>query len=357
MSLRAALRARIQASGPVNLEDFMDMVLGHPVFGYYPTRDPLGAQGDFTTAPEISQIFGELIGLWAADVWMKMGRPDPVLLVECGPGRGTILADAMRAARVVPEFCKAIRIHLVETSPALRAHQAHTLRDFAPVWHDRPEDLPPGPMILIANEFLDALPVRQCVRTTSGWAERHVDLDGPEDFRFVLRPADPQTIEALPAPCRAAAPGEIVEFSPAREAFAKHLSARLVRSNGAALLIDYGHASSAPGDTLQAVRAHRFAPVLKDIGNADLTAHVDFARLAEGIHPTGVSIAPIVSQGAFLTALGGAARLEALSRKNPGQAESLQSAYRRLTAPNEMGDLFKVMAVWHGLDALPEGFS
>lgn len=335
----------------------MDVVLCHPEFGYYTTRDPLGADGDFTTAPEISQIFGEMLGLWAADIWVKMGSPDAVKIIECGPGRGTLLADALRAARCAAGFCETLQVHLVETSPALRARQGQALSGFSPVWHDRFDTLPPGPTILIANEFLDALPVRQCVRTGSGWAERHVDVDGDKGFRFVLSSADTQTIESLPLPCRMAAPGQIVEFSPARENFVADVSARLAASGGAALFIDYGHGASAPGETLQAVRAHRFVPVLEGVGNADLTAHVDFARLALCAGKTGVSVSPLVAQGAFLTQLGGDARLAALCEKNPGRAHALKTGYDRLISPHAMGELFKVMGLWHGLKAPPEGFS
>lgn len=356
LNLRAVLRARIESSGPVDIGTFMEIALGHPK-GYYATRDPLGARGDFTTAPEISQIFGEMIGLWAADVWDKIGRPDPVLIVECGPGRGTLLADALRAAQVLPGFCRAAHVHLIETSPVLRACQSRALKDFIPVWHEELGTLPPGPAIVLANEFLDALPIRQLVRMESGWAERFVDADGADGFCFMLRPAAPETIESLPLPCRKTAPGQIVEIAPVREAFVTALSERLLVGGGAALMIDYGHLSSGPGDTLQAVRAHRFAPVLEDIGEADLTAHVDFERLALGARAGGVQVGQLVEQGDFLRRLGGPARLEALCRSNPERAEELRSGFHRLSAPEAMGRLFKVMALWHGLKTPPEGIS
>jgi NADH dehydrogenase [ubiquinone] 1 alpha subcomplex assembly factor 7 len=341
----------------MDIGTFMQTVLCHPELGYYTTRDPLGATGDFTTAPEISQIFGEMIGLWAADVWMKMGAPPHVLLAECGPGRGTLMADALRAARKIPPFAQALRVHLIETSPTLRAHQARALADADPVWHGGLEDLPAGPLILIGNEFLDALPVRQFERAAKGWAERCVGAGTDGSFFFEAVPVGAGALRDLRLADTTFAQGTVVERAPAREAFVETLAARLREEGGAALFLDYGSARSGTGDTLQAVRAHRPVPVLEDIGQADLTAHVDFEALAHGAARGGATVGPIVDQGMFLHALGGQARLAALCRVNPSQADDLRAGYERLSATHAMGRLFKAWSLWHGLTAPPEGFS
>lgn len=340
----------------MDIGTFMEIVLCHPAFGYYTTRDPFGAGGDFTTAPEISQIFGEVMGLWLADAWVKAGRPDPILLVECGPGRGTLMADVLRATRKIPGFSNAARVHLIESSPFLRARQAEALADFTPVFHDRIERLPTGPVFLIANEFLDALPVRQYRRTESGWAERRVTLDDAQHFRFVEE-ASPEDNEALSDRARTTTPGAMVEISPAREDFLLHVANRVRQAGGAALFIDYGSERSGFGDTLQALRAHRPVDVLDCVGEADLTTQVDFEPLVRVARTADVQVAPVVDQGLFLTRMGGALRLEALCRARPDRAQDLRAGFARLTAPEAMGRLFKVLGLWHGLDGFPEGFS
>ena len=281
--LTRILGTRIKLGGPITIAEYMAEALGHPEHGYYRRRDPLGAAGDFTTAPEIGQAFGELLGLWCADCWEQMGRPRPVRLVELGPGRGTLMADALRAATVMPGFRQAIDLHLVETSPTLRARQRQALGDAAPAWHDRFETVPAGPMLLIANEFFDALPVHQFQATAAGWRERLVALEaGGDGFRPALASA-PSPAAALIAPNLDPAglpPGSVVEVAPAGIALAGAIGARLTADGGATVIIDYGHAASAAGDTLQAVRGHRRHPVLAEPGAADLTAHVDFAALA-----------------------------------------------------------------------------
>jgi SAM-dependent MidA family methyltransferase len=305
---------------------------------YYATRDPYA---DFTTAPEISQVFGELLGLWAAVVWQSMGAPDPVILAESGPGRGTLMADALRAiGQTVPAFRRALPVHLVETSPRLRAVQAALLPDAT--WHERIETLPSGPLLLLANEFLDALPIRQQVETATGWAERYV-VGG----RFVLVPDEPPN-----------ASGEVVEFSEAACAVVRHLAARLVREGGAALFLDYGPETSQPGDSLQALRHGAPVDPLADPGSADLTAHVDFPALATVARAAGAAVHGPIPQGLFLTRLGLYPRAQRLARGQPWcRAAELIEAAQRLAEPERMGRLFKAFAVTDPRLPVPPGFA
>ena len=337
------LRRRIETQGPLSVADFMEDALGHPRFGYYMSRDPLGAGGDFITAPEISQMFGELIGLWCVVQWRSMGAPDPFHLVELGPGRGTLMADILRAAEgAAPDFTGALALHLVETSPVLRAAQAKALAPVrpGPAWHERFEDVPEGPLIVIANEFFDALGVRQYERSREGWRERLVDLQG-DGFCFVLSP--PLTPPPpLPPGLGDLSDGDVVEVSPAGQEIAAAIGGRLAASNGAVLIIDYGHAESALGDTLQAVKGHAYHGVLDSPGEADLTAHVDFAALSQAAAGA-VTYGPM-GQGAFLEALGLGARAAALTRGAiPGQVREIAAARARLSG--SMGELFKVMVL------------
>ncbi|HZT52012.1 MAG TPA: SAM-dependent methyltransferase [Stellaceae bacterium] len=340
------LQERIAAEGPIGVDAFMEAALFDPRWGFYANRDPLGARGDFITAPEVSQVFGELIGLWLADLWQRTGAPEPLILAELGPGRGTLLADALRAARAVPGFRRAARLHLVERSPVLRRRQAEVLGDAAPEWHTDFASLPPGPLFLVANEFLDALPVRQFVRLGDGWHERRV---GWRAGRFVFVTASsPCRDHAIPAALADAPLGSLCETRPAAAALAHALGARLAASGGAALLVDYGHVASACGDTLQAVRRHRTHAVLDEPGTADLTAHVDFAAFAAAAVAAGVKAWGPVAQGAFLRALGIVARTEALTAAaRPEQARLLASGTRRLVDPAAMGGMFKVLALTH----------
>ena len=275
-ALGRALAARIRAAGPISLADYMAEALTHPSLGYYRRDDPLGASGDFTTAPEISQMFGELIGLWLVDAWDRLRRPDPVVLVELGPGRGTLMTDALRALKLRPELGAALNLHLVESSPGLRERQAAALAAATPQWHDGFETVPPGPLLLLANEFFDALPIRQFERTRSGWCERMVALDDAgERFGWVLAPPSPAADALLSAAQREAPLGAIAEISPAARGLAAAIGARLAAAPGAALIVDYGYDRSAAGDTLQALKRHAPADPLCDPGETDLTAHVD----------------------------------------------------------------------------------
>ena len=327
----------------MTVERYMALCLGHPVYGYYRTRDPLGARGDFTTAPEISQMFGELIGLWAAEVWRAMGEPSPVRLVELGPGRGTLMADALRAARALPAFRSATAVHLVETSPALRARQEAALAPAgAPVsWLGDLAEVPDGPAIVVANEFFDALPIRQFIGTERGWCERLVGLsEGGLAFGLAPEPAGD-----VPLPVR---PGAMLEWPAAGVAVMGRLAARLAAQGGAALVIDYGHARSGFGDTLQAVRHHAYADPLADPGEADLTAHVDFALLASAGRSAGATVQGPLPQGDFLRALGIDSRAATLKRRaTPAQAGAVDAAVARLagTGEGQMGELFKVLGL------------
>jgi NADH dehydrogenase [ubiquinone] 1 alpha subcomplex assembly factor 7 len=340
---------RIRRRGPLSVAEYMELALAHPQHGYYRTRDPLGRQGDFITAPEISQIFGELIGLWCADTWERMGRPDPVLLVELGPGRGTLIADALRAAEVRPAFRRACRIHLVEMSPVLRAAQKTTLGD-TPSWHETPETLPEGPpLLVIANEFFDALPAHQFLRTEKGWRERVVRLDASGDglsFGLAERPTKAQVL--IPSRLDEAPVGTHWEVSPTALVIAGQLARRIAHHGGAALAIDYGHVLGGTGETLQAVRGHQRHEPLAEPGTADLTTHVDFAALADAAATAGAVCHGPVTQRAFLRALGLELRAAALVKAaSPAQAPLVESGARRLIEPGGMGTLFKALAIAH----------
>jgi len=338
------LADRIRREGPLTVREYMRLCLTHPEHGYYRSRPAVGAAGDFITAPEISQVFGELIGLWAAEVWTAMGRPAPLRLVELGPGRGTLMADALRAvAKVAPDFRAAIALHLVEINADLRRQQAAALMKLpgaaaSPQWHETLADVPNGPLIVIANEFFDALPIRQVVRTADGWRERMVTYaDG--SFRFAEGPR-------VNGPAITAEIGAIVETSPDGGALAGAIGARLVADGGAALIIDYGPAAPGLGDTLQAVRAHEKVSPLAEPGAADLTAHVDFAGLTTAARAAGAAAYGPVPQATLLNRLGIFARAATLlQHATAAQAGRIESGVRRLIEPAEMGTLFQAIAI------------
>ena len=357
--LAHTIRSMIAAEGPMPVARFMALALGHPRYGYYVTRDPLGADGDFTTAPEVSQMFGELLGLWCAEVWRLMRMARPVRLVELGPGRGTLMRDALRASKVTPEFRSALEVHLVETSPVLRAAQRATLA--APgvplVWHERPESLPDGPLLVLANEFVDALPVDQFVKAEDGWHERRVGVGADGQFDFVLAPPTlPGFEDRLPPRLRRQPPGalwERREHGPLSE-----IARRIALFGGAALVIDYGHARTSFGNTLQAVRAHEYADPLLDPGEADLTAHVDFEALAAAVKQRGARAHGPVSQSVFLRRLGIELRAERL-RRSAGAIDraAVDAALARLSGPAPgMGELFKALTFTHRDLPRPPGF-
>jgi NADH dehydrogenase [ubiquinone] 1 alpha subcomplex assembly factor 7 len=344
--LGAELVEYIRHEGPISLARFMALALGHPRYGYYVTRDPLGHAGDFTTAPEISQMFGELVGLWAAQAWSAAGRPVRLALVELGPGRGTLMVDALRAiARALPDLLTALSLHLVETSPVLRQAQASRLALHCPTWHADLSTLPRGPTIVIANEFFDALPIRQFVHVAGLWRERLVGL-AENRLAFGLS-SEPATMPGLPS----APDGAVIELAEASAAIMGAIARRIARDGGAALVIDYGHLESGFGDTLQALSRHGFADPLDRPGEADLTAHVDFAALARVAAGEGARIEMMMNQADFLDSLGvreRAARLR--QRASPEGAAATDAALLRLTdrAPRGMGGLFKVLGLSGG---------
>lgn len=333
MPLERIIQSEIAQSGPMPVSRFMQIALQHPEHGYYTTRDPFGVAGDFTTAPEVSQMFGEMIGLFLAQTWMDQGAPVTFTLAELGPGRGTLMADVLRATRGVPGFHDAAQIALVETSPTLRAKQAATLHGHTPTWHDSVETLPDAPLFLLANEFFDALPIRQFVRDAQGWRERMIGVQNGA-LTFGLSPT--QDMPSIDALFPGTAPDTLVEYRPA-EAIMAALTPRL--THGVALIIDYGDWDGT-GDTLQALHSHKMIPPLTQIGDADLTSHVNFSHLARWATPLRADFTP---QGAFLERLGITARAQSLARQPGG--EQIAKQHHRLTHSSEMGTLFKVLAL------------
>ncbi len=321
----------------------MTWCLADPADGYYIKQDPFGRGGDFITAPEVSQLFGELIGGWLADAWRRIGAPSPVNLVEAGPGRGTLMADILRVASHQPGFRDAVQVHLVEISPVLRTVQQETLENCTANknWHDSLDSVPDGPVLLVANEFFDALPIRQYVAGASGWRERRIGLTDTGELTFSLGPG---TLDLPKAP-----EGSIAEISPASLAVMERIADRIGRYGGAALVIDYGYSGPATGETLQAVRKHDYVGVLADPGDADLTAHVDFAALERACGDCDVTCHGPIGQGEFLLALGLLERAGQLGHgKDETVQKSVQAAVERLAGPDQMGELFKVMAVTSG---------
>jgi SAM-dependent MidA family methyltransferase len=358
--LDAEIRRRIEAAGPMPVGQYMSLCLTHPDYGYYVARDPIGAQGDFTTAPEISQMFGELVGLWAAAVWHQMGEPPLLHLVELGPGRGTMMLDALRAAHAAPQFRAALHVHLVEISPALMKRQQQALHGVGvPVeWHRALEETPEGPTIIVANEFFDALPVQQAVMCADGWHERVVKIGEHGKFQFSnARDPIPLFDQMLPASVQDAQIGEIFEWR--ADQIALELGRRVMHGSGAALVIDYGHSESAVGDTLQAVGAHAYADPLSEPGLVDLTAQVDFQALALAVESMGAHAQGPVMQRDFLLGLGVGTRAQALKRgAPPAKAAEIDAALARLTSDERtgMGRLFKVIGFAHPKLGLLPGF-
>lgn len=333
-------------NGPVSIADYMAAANGH----YYASRDPLGAAGDFTTAPEISQMFGELVGIWCADLWDRAGRP-AFRYVELGPGRGTLAADALRAMRRFG--CAPIGVELVETSPALRTTQLSCVPDAA--HHDAIETLPgDAALIVVANEFFDALPIHQFVATPDGWRERLVVRDGA---RLVTQHGDAPVDAEIPPLLRAQPVGTVVEASPASAAIMHGCALRIARAGGAMLAIDYGYRGPVPGDTLQAVSRHRYADPFERPGEVDLTAHVDFTALTEAARAGGLQTAGPVGQGLWLQRLGIDARLQSLIAASPTRAEELERQRHRLVEPGEMGELFQAFAAFAPTWPTPAGFA
>lgn len=353
--LAAQLKARIKADGSISVEAWMDACLSDPQYGYYMTRNPFGRLGDFTTAPEISQMFGELLGLWAGVVWQQIGAPLKVRLVEIGPGRGTLMKDALRALRGVPGAMDAFDVHMVETSPTLTKMQKTSLKD-APcdvAWHADMATVPPGPAIILANEFLDALPIRQYIQS-SGWHERVVALDGDQ---FVFELGDRVDDIIIPEKIRTSPGGSIYEDAPIVRAAVQSIADRVASDGGAALIVDYGYTEHAIGETLQALSKHAYADPLENPGKHDLTAHVNFAAVGMDAEAAGARVWGPIEQGAFLERLGIAARAASLLvNATKEQAQDIATARRRLVDADAMGRLFKAIALTHPDSAAPPAF-
>ena len=355
-ALEREIRSLIETQGPIPISRYMALCLAHPEYGYYTTRDPFGTDGDFTTAPEISQMFGELIGIWCAEAWRLMGSPARVALVEAGPGRGTLMKDALRAAKVMPGFLNAAELHLVETSPVLQERQRENLRGVVPAiaWHGETKTLPDIPLLVIGNEFIDALPIDQFEKKAGRWHERKIGLGADGGFAFGLDPAPlPDFEQQLPERLTPAPNGAVFErrdLTPISE-----VVSRIGKHGGAAILIDYGHAESGFGDTLQAVSGHDYAEPLETPGEVDLTSQVDFEALAALSRNNVRAIGPI-SQRNILTQLGIEARTEILQRNARDEMrDEIGTALTRLIGPTPgMGELFKALAFAHrDLPALP----
>lgn len=346
--LQLEIQRLIKSSGPMPVWRYMELCLTHPQHGYYVSRDPLGREGDFVTAPEVSQMFGELLGLWTAAVWKSIGSPSLLRLVELGPGRGTMMADALRAVRVLPPLFQALHIHLVEINPVLREKQQMALSGAPNVsWHDSLDDVPEGPAVILANEYFDVLPIHQVVRRETGWHERVVNLDDSGKLLFESA-ADPipRFDVLLPPLVRAAPVGAVFEWRPDAEMM--KIAARVRDQDGAALIVDYGHVRSDAGDTFQAIARHSFADPLKFPGQADVTAHVDFQALARAAEDVGARVHGPVTQGEFLKRLGIETRAATLMAKaTPDMSAAVSAGLKRLTDSGRggMGSMFKVMAV------------
>lgn len=350
-SLENIILAQIRRFGPMSVADYMTLCLLHPEHGYYIRRDPLGAGGDFTTAPEISQLFGEMIGLFLGQCWMDQEKPERFILAEPGPGHGTLMADILRVTKAIPGFHEAAEVYLIEASPTLTKIQEQTLSGYSVHWAKRIEDLPDLPIFLVANEFFDALPIRQYIRSKDGWQEQMI---GEKDGRLVFGLAAPLPVEALEDRMPDVQEGRVVETCAPALGLVETITRQISRKGGVALVLDYGDDTST-GDTLQAVQRHRKVDPLESPGEADLTAHVDFAALARSARD--VSVTKLTAQGVFLERLGITARAQALAAGLSGEKlESHIAAHRRLTHPEEMGTLFKAIAFYHLEAPLPPGF-
>ncbi len=345
-TLKDKIRQRISGEGSLSVEAYMELCLTDPDFGYYVTRDPLGKPGDFITAPEISQMFGEVIGAWCAHMWVELGQPSEFALVEPGPGRGTLMNDVLRTANLLPGFQEAARVFLIEASPVLQVQQKSRLEAFADhiEWRDEFSTLPAMPMIMIANEFVDALPIRQLQRSATGWAERGVGID--DDGKLTWATLDGPDLEPLvPPSLRKLGENTIIEISPQRNGVAAMIGQHLNQHAGAALIIDYGYDSVMPGNSFQAVKSHEFADPLEDPGNADLTAHVDFSSMAKAASAAGGKVWGPLPQGTFLQELGITPRADQIMAANPDRKERIGRDLARLTASDQMGMLFKAMVI------------
>ncbi len=353
-ALLEIIKARILTEGPMDLGEYMALCLSHIEHGYYMTRDPFGVGGDFTTAPEISQLFGEMIGVWLADVWAQMGKPSEFVLLECGPGRGTLMADILRSTKKVSGFHEAAQVHLMEISPVLIESQSKTLTGYDTRWiSDLTQLDSASPVLVVANEFLDALPVRQLERKGAEVFERMVSLLPDQSLGITLKPMDGNISPYV----RGGSDDGIIEISPVLNQFMRSIANLLRKQKGAALFIDYGHVKTGMGDTIQAVKSHRFESIFDTPGHVDLTAHIDFENVKNIAKAEGCTTHGAVSQGGFLRALGIEVRAHMLKLGvSDEQAEQIESGLNRLIDTEQMGILFKVIALCDDPKITPAGF-
>lgn len=353
----------IREVGSIDIARYMELALYHPEHGYYMTRDPFGVQGDFTTAPEISQIYGELIGAWVADCWMQMGSPRQCQIVECGAGRGTMMADILRATRHVTGFHDLVQIRVIECSPHLKSIQRKTLQDYEVQWLDDISQIEQTPCIIIGNEFLDALPLRQYIWRAQGWMERRIALSENNDLAWIEEPAE--DIPSQIKNSKRVKMNTYYEVSEAQNRFIENCAAKMKSNKGALLLIDYGYTGVSGGDTLQSLKNHEFCDPLSFTGQADITAHVNFDAVQEQAEHHGLTVHGIVTQGAFLKSLGidlrtrklGASAVHTMGQEKAKETlEKLETAQKRLVHPDEMGSLFKLITASYGFDFRPAGF-
>lgn len=353
LTLEDQIDLQIRAGGPMSVATYMGLCLTHPSKGYYRAGDPIGAAGDFITAPEISQMFGELIGFWLVNLWQQMGEPKRFTLLELGPGRGTLMADILRVACRAPGFRDGLNLALFETSPPLMAEQKARLEVYEPKWLENFENFEEGPILVVTNEFFDALPIRQFLRKPDGWHERQVGLvDGKRAFGLSPTPIPP---ESMPDAVQDAAMDSIFEVNFAGAEVMSRVAKVVAKQGGSVLAIDYGYGRTQTGETLQGVRRHAYADTLEAPGETDISAHVDFAALANVTRQAGLSVQPLATQGEFLVRLGIGERAAALSRANPEAAPGIRTAHDRLVGKDQMGELFKVFCA-HSPGLAPAGF-
>ncbi|MEC8621683.1 MAG: SAM-dependent methyltransferase [Pseudomonadota bacterium] len=361
--LEAYIKRLIKKMGPIPVSQYMALALGHPKHGYYHKQNPLGANGDFITSPEISQVFGEICGMYLASMWQQIGRPSQTRLVELGPGRGTLISDILRAASFVPNFLQSLSIHLVETSRALRTQQENLLkkkfREIDVNWHLRFDQIPEGPVLLVANEFFDALPAEQFVKAPTGWNQRCVGLSKREELTFSERQLDQNFEFNIPLSVGETAKiGDIYEICFPAHQIIEELSKRIGENGIGALVIDYGHIQAGLGDTLQAVSSHQYVDPLISPGDSDLTTHVDFSALHRIADLESTRVSGPINQGSFLESMGIVERTEILARNiPPNLLKDFVTATKRLTEPKGMGSLFKVMVLTNSQQPAPPGFS
>lgn len=347
--LEGHIKDLIKKDGPISMAHFMELCLTHPEFGYYTGHDPIGAEGDFITAPEVSQMFGELIGLFMADYWLGLGRPKPFHFIELGPGRGTLMKDALRAIEVVPGMRESVHVHFLEVSPTLKKKQAKAVPDAN--WVESLDEVPGGMSFIIANEFFDCLPVRQFQMTDSGWAERVIGL---VDDQLEIALSEKSLPKSLPAVANI---GDIKEMTPQAAFWVDTLAGRLNQRGGIALIIDYGYDAPGFGDTLQALKKHKFSSVLENPGKVDLTAHVNFENLKKRAVQNDLDVYGPKTQGEFLENIGLEHRASGLLKCATKKQEiDILSAVKRLVDPGEMGELFKVLALTKKNQPPPAGF-